>query len=98
MANETHENPDEHQYTVTLDDMTEDTLACTCPHHVYRPAHYTHMAAVEDATDDGILEAFRSEDNETDEDDAESEECDRDGLNSFPCWPCVRTGQKELPN
>ncbi len=33
-----------------------------------------------------------------DEDDAEPEECDCDGLDGFPCWPCVKSGRKELPN
>jgi hypothetical protein len=40
------------------------------------------MAAVENATDDGTLDAFPSED---DEDDAKLEDCDCDGLNGFPC-------------
>ena len=53
-----------------------------------------HVTAVENATDDGTLDAFPSED----EDDAEPEDCDCDGLGDFPCWPCVRTGRKELPN
>ncbi|WP_227380433.1 hypothetical protein [Haladaptatus halobius] len=53
------------------------------------------MAAVKTATDDGTLEAFPSEDSE---DDAEPEDCDCDGLGGFPCWPCVQTGRKELPN
>ena len=52
------------------------------------------MAAVENATDDGALDAFPSED----EDETEPEDCDWDGLGDFPCWPCVRTGRKELPN
>nr|WP_245800243.1 SWIM zinc finger family protein [Haladaptatus litoreus] len=80
--------------------MTEDLLACTCPHHVHRDAFCKHMAAVENATDDGTLDAFRSEENteETDEDDTEPAECDCDGLGDFPCWPCARTGRKKLPN
>jgi hypothetical protein len=56
------------------------------------------MAAVENATDDGRLTAFPSEDDEMDEDDAEPAECDCDSLNDFPCWPCVQAGRKELPN
>ncbi|WP_175609794.1 hypothetical protein [Haladaptatus litoreus] len=56
------------------------------------------MAAVENATDDGTLEAFPSKDDEDNEDDTESAECDCDGLGDFPCWPCVRTGRTELPN
>nr|WP_227380988.1 SWIM zinc finger family protein [Haladaptatus halobius] len=56
VTNESHDNPAEHQYVVTLD-------------------------------------AFPSKN----EDGAEPEECDCDGLGGFPCWPCVRTRQKELP-
>jgi hypothetical protein len=47
------------------------------------------MAAVENTTDDGTLEAFPSENNE-----AEPDDCD--GLGNFPCWPCVRAGRKKL--
>ncbi|WP_458191035.1 SWIM zinc finger family protein [Haladaptatus sp. NG-WS-4] len=94
VTNESHENPAAHQYTVSIDDVTDELMACTCPHHVHRNAYCKHMAAVENATDDGTLEAFPSEN----EDDAESEDCDCDGLGCFPCWPCVRTRRKELPN
>ncbi|SIR98790.1 SWIM zinc finger [Haladaptatus litoreus] len=73
--------------------MTEELMACTCPHHAHRNAVCKHMAAVENATDDGTLEVFPSEDN-----DAEPKDCDCEGLSGFPCWPCVRTGRKELPN
>jgi hypothetical protein len=97
VTNESHDNPAEHQYVVTLDDVTGDAMACTCPHHVHRSAFCKHMTAVENATDDGTLTAFPSDD-ETNEDDTESAECDCDDLNGFPCWPCVRTGRKELPN
>ncbi|SIR89579.1 SWIM zinc finger [Haladaptatus litoreus] len=79
-------------YAVSID-VTNELMACTCPHHVHRNAYCKHMAAVENATDDGSLTAFPSDD-----DDAEPEDCDCDGLNGFPCWPCVRTGRKELPN
>ncbi|WP_139136249.1 SWIM zinc finger family protein [Haladaptatus sp. W1] len=73
---------------------TGKLMACTCPHHVHRNAYCKHMAAVENATDDGTLDAFPSEDdNET-----KPEDCDCDSLGGFPCWPCVRTGWKELPN
>ncbi|WP_245800097.1 hypothetical protein [Haladaptatus litoreus] len=56
--------------------MTEDLMACTCPHHVHRNAFCKHMAAVETATDHGTLDAFSSEG----EDDAEPDDCDCDGL------------------
>ena len=62
VTNESHENPAAHQYTVSIDDVTEELMACTCPHHVHRNAFCKHMAAVENATDDGTLDAFPSED------------------------------------
>ncbi|WP_227357443.1 hypothetical protein [Haladaptatus salinisoli] len=50
------------------------------------------MAAVEHATEEGTLNAFPPED------DTEPEDCDCDGLGDFPCWQCVQTGRKVLPN
>jgi hypothetical protein len=102
VTNESHENPAEHRYIVTLDDVTGEAMACTSPHHVHRSAFCKHMAAVDTVTDDGTLTACPSEDDEetTDETDDESEmtECDCDGLGGFPCWECVRTGRRKLPN
>ncbi len=70
-------------------------MACLCPHRVLRTPYCKHMATVENATDDGKLDAFPSKDNE---DNPEIEACNCDGLGGFPCWPCVRAGRKELPN
>jgi hypothetical protein len=95
VTNESHENPAAHQYTVSIDDLTHELMDCTCPYHVHRNAVCKHMAAVENATDDGTIEAFPSKDNE---DDTEPEDCDCDGLGDFPCWPCVQMERKELPN
>ncbi|WP_435158584.1 hypothetical protein [Haladaptatus sp. DFWS20] len=58
VTNESHENPAAHQYTVSIDDVTKELMACTCPHHVHRNAYCKHMAAVETATDDGTLRHF----------------------------------------
>ncbi|WP_227377807.1 hypothetical protein [Haladaptatus halobius] len=46
-------------------------------------------------TTNATLAAFPDEDNE---DDFEPVDCYCDGLGGFPCWPCVQTGRKELPN
>jgi hypothetical protein len=62
VTSECHENSDDHQYVVSIDDVTNDLMACTCLHHVHWNAFCKHMAAVENATDDGTLEAFPSED------------------------------------
>ncbi|WP_231187484.1 SWIM zinc finger family protein [Haladaptatus sp. DYF46] len=69
-------------------------MACTCPHHVHRNAFCKYMAAVEHTTGDGTLEAYPPKD----DDDTKPEDCDCDGLSGFPCWPCVQTGRKELPD
>ncbi|WP_083252567.1 hypothetical protein [Haladaptatus sp. W1] len=95
VTTESHENPADHQYVVSIDDVTNALMACTCPHHVHRNAVCKHMPAVDNTTDDGTLDAFSSGDNDEDTD---PEDCDCDGLGGFPCWPCVRTGRKELPN
>ncbi|WP_433633370.1 hypothetical protein [Halomicrococcus sp. NG-SE-24] len=52
-----------------MDDVTDDRMACTCPHHVHRHAHCKHMAAVEDATADGSLDTFSADDDASDESD-----------------------------
>ncbi|GAA0250762.1 hypothetical protein ACFFQF_27120 [Haladaptatus pallidirubidus] len=62
VTNESHENPAAHQYTVSIDDVTDELMACTCPHHVHRNAFCKHMTAVKTATDDGTLETFPSAD------------------------------------
>ncbi|MCO8256581.1 SWIM zinc finger family protein [Haladaptatus sp. AB618] len=69
-----NEHPADNHYRTSIDDVTHELMACTCPHHV-------HRTAVENATDDGTLEAFSSED----KDDADPAECDCDDLNGFPC-------------
>ena len=67
VTNESHDKPAAHQYRVSIDDVTEELMACTCPHHVHRNAFCKHMAAVETATDDGTLEAFLSENEDNSE-------------------------------
>ena len=62
VTNERHDKPADHQYMVSIDDVTDELMACTCPHHVHRNAFCKHMATVENATEDGTLDAFPSED------------------------------------
>ena len=64
VTNESHENLAEHQYTGSIDDVTEELMACTCPHLVHRNAFCKHMAAGETATDDGTLALFLLKDNQ----------------------------------
>ncbi|MFH5801038.1 hypothetical protein [Haladaptatus sp. CMAA 1911] len=53
-----------------------------------------YSIAVDNVTEEKTLDIFLSED----EADTEPDNCNCDGLGGFPCWPCVRTGRKELPN
>lgn len=53
--------PADHQYTVSIGNVTEELKAYSYPHHVHRNAFYNHMAAVENATGDGTLDAFPSD-------------------------------------
>jgi uncharacterized Zn finger protein len=46
--------------------MTEELMACTCPYHVHRNAFCKHMAAVENTSNDGTLDAFSSNNGEDD--------------------------------
>ncbi|WP_266082004.1 hypothetical protein [Haladaptatus caseinilyticus] len=59
--NKSNDNPNEYQYVVTPDHVTEDEIAYICPHYVHCNAGCKHMAAVEPETDDGTHEAFPSE-------------------------------------
>ncbi|WP_227357139.1 SWIM zinc finger family protein [Haladaptatus salinisoli] len=67
VTNESNDKPVEHHYVVTLDDVTDDAMACTYTHHVHQNAFCKVMAGVKNATDDGTLEAFPSEDSEDDD-------------------------------
>ena len=64
VTNESHENSAEHQYVVSIDDVTQELMACTCPHHVHRNAFCKHMTGVEDVAADGDLDAFPTEDSD----------------------------------
>jgi hypothetical protein len=63
VINDSHENLADHQYTVSIDNVTDELMACTCPHPVHRNTFCKHMAAIEISTDAGTLNAFPSEDN-----------------------------------
>ncbi|WP_433632633.1 hypothetical protein [Halomicrococcus sp. NG-SE-24] len=80
-----------------LDTETGDALTCTCPHHVHRSAFCKHMAAVEDATADGSLDAFPTDD-DTESDDIETRVTgphvghDKHGHFDHRYWRCEHCG------
>jgi hypothetical protein len=58
VTNESHEFSADHPYIVSIHDVTDELIACTCPHHVHRNDFCKHMAAVETATDGEMFDAF----------------------------------------
>ncbi|WP_227379556.1 SWIM zinc finger family protein [Haladaptatus halobius] len=60
VTNECHENPADHQYTVSTDDVTGELMACTCPHQVHRNAYCKHMAAVAERNGSHEVAAFNT--------------------------------------
>ena len=94
VTNESHDNPEEHQYVVTLDDVTEDAMACTCPHHVHRSVFCKHMAAVATATDDGTLTAFPSEEDDNERISGPYTGYDKYGNVDHRYWRCEECGRE----
>lgn len=102
VRNESYENPANHEYLVTVVDGIP--AACECPadatyegpckHRVavaIRPRILDLATKVQVAADGGIRANDYHES-------AESDQCECDELSDgFPCWDCIRTGRKTLP-
>ena len=106
VRNGSHADPENHEYLVTVRDGLP--IACTCPADARFEGACKHRIAVairrpildaastHVATDGGTtIDADQmSEDHDSSAD--ESEECS-ECFDEFPCWECVRTGRKSLP-
>jgi len=106
VRNGSHANPEEHEYLVTIVEGIPQT--CTCPANARFEGACKHRVAVairapimdaanrQVVADGGVETSSRRPDHQqgqsADEDD-ECEEC----LEEFPCWECVRTGVRALP-
>ncbi|MDS0301181.1 SWIM zinc finger domain-containing protein [Halogeometricum sp. S1BR25-6] len=102
VRNESHEKPADHEYLVTV--VNSIPAACECPadatyegpckHRVavaIRPRILDFATKVQVVADGGTRATDHYEP-------AESAQCDCDELNEgFPCWNCVQTGRKALP-
>jgi len=108
VRNGSHEHPSEHEYLVNMDDGIP--ASCTCPADEHYEGACKHRVAVAirrplvDAIlgrtdskpvvpDGGRLEV---QPDSTVTEPVPGEECD-ECLDDFPCWDCVRTGKKPLP-
>ncbi|MFH5801785.1 SWIM zinc finger family protein [Haladaptatus sp. CMAA 1911] len=50
VTNESYDKPADHQYTVSINGVTEELIACTCSHYVHCDAFCKHRAAIENAS------------------------------------------------
>lgn len=129
VRNESHADPDAHEYAVTVTDGVP--TACTCPADAHGETACKHRVAVairppvlrvatdpaadpigHDAAQVPVSDGPGRESGAavpttatdgTDDDAAAADEpappdCDCDALGgAFPCWACVRTGRRSLP-
>jgi hypothetical protein len=108
VRNESHADPSEHEYRVTIVDgmpthcdcPADETYEGPCKHRVaiaIRPRILDVAMQIQLVTDGGIATTRnRAGADRTDE--TEADPCDCENVdNDFPCWECFRTGRKELP-
>lgn len=99
VRNGSHANPDEHEYEITVE--TGVPTACTCPADDQYEGACKHRVGV--AIRRPLLRACRTDlladgGTEVREQVEESDSCPEcTALGDFPCWECVRTGRRYLP-
>ncbi len=107
VVNTSHEEPEEHTYTVHVEGGIPSD--CTCPAFEYREGSCKHQVAV--AIREPVLEAATAEPTmkadgglveaeESDHSDERPDDCDCGEWNQglgLSCWPCYRDGFEE-PN
>jgi len=106
IRNESHLNPADHEYRVTVVDGIPTTCECPadkrfegpCKHRTaiaIRPTILDVATQMQLVADGGVTTESTPLDPE---DDTEVEECDCQYLtDDFPCWECVKTGRRDLP-
>ena len=104
VRNESHANPREHEYQITIKDGRP--VECSCPADANYEGACKHRTAV--ALRRPILTAAHEMRARTDggrrpessfEQGDSGEECACERLHEgFPCWECVRTGKRRLPS
>ncbi|GAA0242656.1 hypothetical protein ACFFQF_23035 [Haladaptatus pallidirubidus] len=72
--------------------MTNGSLACTCPHPVYSQSSYKHTAVAKNATNDGTLETFSSDDNDDERVSGPYTGYDKYGTVDHTYWTCEDCG------
>ncbi len=108
VRNTSHAKPADHEYLVTVHNGIP--IACECPaddrydgackHRVGVAIRTPLLQAATDhslVADGGTQIEKEAETHENDSDTDQPADCDCDGLGGFPCWPCVRSGRRDLP-
>jgi hypothetical protein len=106
IRNGSHLHPTDHEYRVAVVD--DVPVSCECPADERFEGPCKHRTAVairptilDIATQMQLIAdgGLSTEKTPTDlEDNTEAEECDCQYLNDdFPCWECVKTGRRDLP-
>src|SRR6056297_1537011 len=88
VRNESHPNPGSHEYRVSIQDGVP--VACDCPADETYDGPCKHRVAVAGREVDDHASSAEPEGQPP-------EGCDCDDLCEFPCWECVRTGRRDLP-
>ena len=102
VRNTSHADPRKHEYHVTVEDSVPS--ACEYPADTHYDDACKHRVAVAiripvlRAAIDQQVAADGGTQEEADERDASEEACDCPDLGGFPCWECVRTGRRDLPD
>ncbi|WP_227379174.1 SWIM zinc finger family protein [Haladaptatus halobius] len=107
VRNTSHANPVDNEYLVTVHNRIP--IACECPaddcykgackHRVGVAIRTPLLQAATDhslVADGGIQIENERETHADDSHSAQSKVCDCDGFGGFPCWPCVRSGRRDL--
>ena len=109
VRNCSHDEPAEHEYVVSVEDGLPTACECpaddrfddACKHRVavaIRKPVMEAVTATSVAADGGVDEEVVSE-SDSDVEDGDPDDCDCDELpDAFPCWECVRTGRRTLPD
>ena len=107
VRNESHQNPSNHEYRVTVVDGVPTACECPadavydgpCKHRVaiaIRPRILDIATKMRAVADGGVV--TDSEHLVDQSSDVDTTQCDCDELpDDFPCWECVRTGRRNLP-
>lgn len=108
VRNESYPDPSNHEYRVSISDS--EPIACDCPADEAYDEPCKHRVAVairprlldfamaSTLRADGGLTVITGRHRDSDSE-PESDQCNCDTLDGeFPCWYCVRTGRREIPD